>query len=81
MADRPPMRAVRLGPETDALLEEVARLHDGNATNAIRAAVRVLAELYRIPITAPTLALQGPAAAMKAWCEVSASEDRPRRDS
>jgi hypothetical protein len=67
MADRPPMRAVRLGEEVDALLDEVARLHDGNATNAMRAAVRVIAELYRVPITAPTLALECPAAALRAW--------------
>ncbi len=75
MADRPTMRAVRLGPEVDALLEEVARLHDGNATNALRAAVRVLAELYRVPITAPTLALDGPAAALRAWYQVAAAGD------
>ena len=69
MADRPPMRHVRLGEEVDALLENVARLHDGNTTNALRAAVRVLADLYRVPITAPTLALEGPAAALRAWHE------------
>ncbi len=71
MADRPPMRAVRLGEDVDALLEEVARLHDGNATNAMRAALRVLAELYRVPLTAPTLALEGPAAALRAWYETT----------
>ncbi|MEO8338266.1 MAG: hypothetical protein ABI604_00950 [Nitrospirota bacterium] len=75
MADRPPMRAIRLGAEIDPLLDEVARLHDGNATNALRAAVRVLAELYRVPITAPTLALEGPAAALRAWYEATVSGD------
>ena len=75
MADRPTMRAVRLGSEVDSLLDEVARLHDGNATNALRAAVRVLAELYRVPVTAPTLALEGPAAALRVWYEAVGAED------
>lgn len=61
------MRHVRLGEEVDVLLDEVARLHDGNATYAIRAAIRVPAELYRVPVTALTLALDGPAAALRAW--------------
>ena len=75
MADRPSMRHVRLGEEVDALLEDVARLHDGNTTNALRAAVRVLAELYRVPITAPTLALEGPTAALRAWHAAKGRED------
>lgn len=60
---------IRLGEEHVARLEALAPLFGGNRAATVRAALDVLAEVVAVPTALHSLALSGPPAALREYCQ------------